>query len=239
MAAVSDAVPRSESGVELNNLSNPTEGSHREDPQSVTIIVPESSFPHEEIQNVLWIEDSKEHRVALKEWDRKESYLSKKVDRKEKRSADLTNHIFNIVGFFSVFQGVVLTAVSQLKSSNTPLCGMVWVPALLSSVAAVVTIIGVWIKFSTLEKLGTSIHNEKVAQTAVAARATKLRAKGENFNFSEHAREGRGRKPSSWILISRIGVILSLFFFTGLFILAYVVILCNSLAVHKWNQNLQ
>lgn len=129
------------------------------------MVVAVPNFPHKEIQNVLWIEGSDEHRAALKEWDRKELYLSSKVDRKEKRSADLTNHIFNIVGFFSVFQGVVLTAVSQLKSSTKPLCGMVWVPALLSSVAAVVTIIGVLIKFSSLQELEISIHNEKIAQT--------------------------------------------------------------------------
>lgn len=128
-----------------------------------------ANFEQQEIENILWIETSTDAkalllRTALKEWDRKETYLSNKVERREKRSADLISQVFNLVGFFSVFQGVVLTAVSQLKSSTGPHCGMIWFPIVLSSVAALVTITGVLIKFSTLAELELSIHNEKQPQ---------------------------------------------------------------------------
>jgi DUF917 family protein len=64
-------------------------------------------FAYLESKSVLEIEGDPLYKAALKEWDRKAEYLGKRVDRKEKASADLVNQIFNIVGFFSVFQGVV------------------------------------------------------------------------------------------------------------------------------------
>lgn len=197
------------------------------------------NVPRKQIHNMLSIDCDMELSLALKVWDRKEASLRSKVDEKEKQFAALKNEIVNIVWFFIAFQGVVLTVVAQLKSSNEPLCGMVWVPALLSAVGAMVTIIGLLINFSPIEGLEVSIYNEKTELEEVAARTSKLRELGRDFNFLKHAPEIRPfRKPKFWISTSRIWVILSVIFFTGLFILSYVVILCNSLTVHKWNKHL-
>lgn len=113
---------------------------------------------------MVWAKNDPVFSVALEEWDRKERLLSGRVERREKRSADLINQIFNLVGFYSVFQGVVLTAVSQLKSDTKSQCGKVWFPIVLSVVAAVVTFIGVWLKFRNLKELEDSINTEKRAQ---------------------------------------------------------------------------
>ena len=122
-------------------------------------------FPHgayTDIKNILAIQNDPVYEVALREWDRREAYLGNRVDRREKASADLVNQLFNIVGFFSVFQGVVLTAVSQLKSDTS--CGIIWFPVILSTVACVVSIVGLRIKFRNLKELEDSIRDEKSAQ---------------------------------------------------------------------------
>jgi hypothetical protein len=124
---------------------------------------PDLHYVYLEIKDKLLIEADPVYKATLEEWDRRETYLGKRVDRREKTSADLRNQVFNIVGFFSVFQGVVLTAVSQLKSSTGPHCGTVWFPVVLSLAALLVAGIGVWLKFTDLEGLELSISNEKQA----------------------------------------------------------------------------
>ena len=122
---------------------------------------------YQQIKNLVWAKKHPVYSVALDEWDRTERLVSSRVDRREKRSADLINQIFNLVGFYSVFQGVVLTAVSQLVSATSSCgsqCGKVWVPILLTLFAAVVTIVGILEKFTNLKSLETSIHQERRTQ---------------------------------------------------------------------------
>ncbi|KAG0605800.1 hypothetical protein M758_9G088600 [Ceratodon purpureus] len=195
-------------------------------------------FPYTEIKNVVEIERDPLLSAALKEWDRKEAYLGNRVDRREKASADLVNQIFNIVGFFSVFQGVVLTAVSTLKSDTFATCGLLWFPIVMSSVAGVVSIVGVSVKFWTLTELEGSIHDEKVAQTEASKRAHKLRGDGKkHFRFHTHAKEPDRVPPKSFHL-SWCFVVLSLFLFTALFIFSHFAILCNSFVIRAWKGGL-
>ena len=121
----------------------------------------------QQIRNLVWAKKHPVYSVALDEWDRTERLVSSRVDRREKRSADLINQIFNLVGFYSVFQGVVLTAVSQLVSATSSCgsqCGKVWVPILLTLFAAVVTIVGILEKFTNIKSLETSILEERRIQ---------------------------------------------------------------------------
>lgn len=122
---------------------------------------------YQEIKNLVWAKKHPVYSVALEEWDRKERLASSRVDRREKRSADLINQIFNLVGFYSVFQGVVLTAVSQVVSAASSCgsqCGKVWVPILLTLFAAVVTVVGILEKFTNLKSLEKSILEERRLQ---------------------------------------------------------------------------
>ena len=121
----------------------------------------------QQIRNLVWAKKHPVYSVALDEWDRTQRLVSSRVDRREKRSADLINQIFNLVGFYSVFQGVVLTAVSQLVSATSSCgsqCGKVWVPILLTLFAAVVTIVGILEKFTNLKSLERSILEERRIQ---------------------------------------------------------------------------
>ena len=98
----------------------------------------------ERLKNRLWIKQNTVLSELLEDGERSLNLITQRVDRWEKRVEDLTNQVFNLVGFFSVFQGVILTAVTQLSTSVTtklgapqqvqvrPLCGKVWVPVVLS-----------------------------------------------------------------------------------------------------------
>lgn len=115
------------------------------------------TYCYEEIKNLLWIENHPVHKRALEEWERKINLFTARVERKKKQSGDLRNEIYNLVGFFSVFQGVLLTAVSQ---SNLLHCNNAWSPISLSTLASVVTIAGVWQKFRVIEDLEKTIYKE-------------------------------------------------------------------------------
>lgn len=129
--------------------------------------VPLENFkqPYQEVKSLLWARNNPVYGAALGEWERKERLFSARVERREKSSADLINQIFNLVGFFSGFQGLVLTAVTQLSASSCKSqCRKVWFPILLTVVAAIVTIVGVVLRFRALKDLEDSIKTEKRAQ---------------------------------------------------------------------------
>ena len=123
------------------------------------------------VSNRLWIKQNTVYDEVLQDAERSFNLITQLLERRGKRVEDLTNQVFNLVGFFSVFQGVILTAVTQLSTSATmqlgatqqarPLCGKVWVPAVLSALAAVASVVAVVLKFKHLYTLDESISEEK------------------------------------------------------------------------------
>jgi hypothetical protein len=110
-------------------------------------------LPYYEVKSLLWIKRNTVFSTALEDWDRKVKLLSDWVDKKEKRSSDLKDEIYRLAGVFSVFQGVVLTAVTQLTNSGDKdqNCQRVWSPVILSALVWVVAIVGVWQKLARIQ----------------------------------------------------------------------------------------
>ena len=123
------------------------------------------------VSNRLWIKQNTVYDEVLQDAERSFNLITQLLERRGKRVEDLTNQVFNLVGFFSVFQGVILTAVTQLSTSATmqlgatqqarPLCGKVWVPAVLSALAAVASVVAVVLKFKQLYALEKLISHDK------------------------------------------------------------------------------
>lgn len=113
-----------------------------------------------EIKNLVLIEKSVIHKKALEEWDRKEKLFASRVERKTNKVGNLKNEVYQLIGLFSVFQGVVLTAVSQ---SNLLHCNNRWSPILLSVLASIVTIAGVAQKLLQISSLEYTIYSENQA----------------------------------------------------------------------------
>ena len=116
--------------------------------------------PYHELKNLLWIEKNELHKKALEDWERKGKLLTAKVERKKKRSGNLRNEVYQLIGFFSVFQGVVLTAVSQ---SNLLHCNNLWCPIVLSGLASFVTLAGVRQKLDHISALDKTILAEEAS----------------------------------------------------------------------------
>jgi hypothetical protein len=136
--------------------------------QGVAVEAPEDHPLVKRVENLVWIKRNTCYKEALKDWEQQKKSLGGKLERREKRVEELTNQVYNVVGFFSVFQGVILTAVTQLNSQSSPgtsirpLCGKVWYPLTLSLLAAIAAIIGIWLKFRDLWSTDKSIQSFKL-----------------------------------------------------------------------------
>lgn len=181
--------------------------------------------PYQAVKSLVWARQHPVYGVALAEWERQERLFSARVERREKSSADLTNQIFNLVGFFSGFQGLVLTAVTQLSGCKSQ-CHKVWFPIVLTVVAAIVTVVGVLQKFHSIKELKESIRTEKRAQAEVIRRQERVRTDQKNFRFYEVKELPPLRKKKFWNNLGMIGVLGALIIFTIIFVLSYLTILC-------------
>ena len=111
-----------------------------------------------EIKRLLWVEGQKVHKKALEVWQNKEVLFTKRVERKKSKVAELKNEVYQLIGFFSVFQGVVLTAVAQASQLH---CPTRWIPISLSILASVVTIAGVIQKLDQISAFQKTVHSEE------------------------------------------------------------------------------
>jgi hypothetical protein len=116
--------------------------------------LPES---YKEIKRLLDIENNPVYVTALQEWSRKEALFSNRVERKKKIVSNLKNEIYQLIGFFSVFQGVILTAVAQ---SSLLHCNNLWSPISLSVLASAASISGVVHKLMQIQSFQTTIDSE-------------------------------------------------------------------------------
>jgi quinol-cytochrome oxidoreductase complex cytochrome b subunit len=171
------------------------------------------------------------HKLALEDWQRRVDDLTNSESRREGRSAEVTNQIYNIFGWFAVFQGVVLTAVSQLTqtASEEPVCRKIWFPIVLTGFATVATTLGILQKFTILQSLEKTIHTDRQAKTELAKRALHLRSEGPNkFKFHKDADNSKRTTTVKPFWTNRIYVIVCLFIFTFIFIMSYFSILCDT-----------
>jgi hypothetical protein len=194
------------------------------------------SFFHR-VDNLVWIKQNSYYREALEDCKERKKALGEKLDRREKRVEELTNQIYNLVGFFSVFQGVILTAVTQLTQSSQsgqgcpprPLCGKVWFPVVLSGLAAVAGATGIGIKYMHLYCIDKLIHKERLELREAEKREAALQ-NGAKFEFHGVGDIKRREQESYWLL-KAVVVIGGVLAFTVIFILSYFVILCDKLVI--------
>ncbi|KAG0557197.1 hypothetical protein KC19_11G109500 [Ceratodon purpureus] len=180
---------------------------------------------YEEIKNLLDIEKNPVYAKAQEEWSKKETLFTSRVERKKKRVANLKNEIYQLIGFFSVFQGVLLTAVSQ---SNLLHCNNLWSPVALSVVASVVTVAGVLQKLMQIRSLQSTIHSEEQSLKEVVKRLYKLRNYPgvHSFRFAHFEYSTVKEQSTRWNTFYLVLVIISLLSFSVLFPCSHWKILC-------------
>jgi len=95
--------------------------------------------------------------LLLKDWEKQFKVARERIETKTTRTNSAKNDLYQWIGFFSVFQGVVLTAVAQ---SSTLGCQQSWAPASLSLIASVVTIVSVHFKLKSYRALELNLAKE-------------------------------------------------------------------------------
>jgi len=96
-------------------------------------------------------------KQALEHWDKIASVLEDRLVKLKKESRNNKNEIYQLVGFFSAFQGLLLTAVAQsslLHKNNRAF------PLALSAFATVLTVLGVGQKNMQIRELRETIKRE-------------------------------------------------------------------------------
>ena len=120
-----------------------------------------------EIKNIMWMRKNDPndkalfYNVALEIWTAKDKLFASRVEKKTKQSLSVRNEIYQLIGFYSVFQGVLLTAVAQ---SNLLHCNNWWSAFTLSALASLVTVGGVIQKFYTVWSLEKTIGAEDITR---------------------------------------------------------------------------
>jgi hypothetical protein len=92
------------------------------------------------------IKQDKKLGCLLKDWEKQFKVARDRIETKTSRANNAKNDLYQWIGFFSVFQGVVLTAVAQ---SSTFGCRQSWAPASLSLIASLVSVVSVHFKLIT------------------------------------------------------------------------------------------
>ncbi|KAG0583504.1 hypothetical protein KC19_3G141900 [Ceratodon purpureus] len=200
----------------------------------VAIDVPDGSrakLVTNEIEANSLLEIHKDERLSLilADWEKKLKESQVRKERKQALSLNVKNEIYHLIGFFSVFQGVVLTAVSQASQLT---CHNWWGPFALSLLASITTLVGVCHKFYNfiIWKRATDVEvcNSKVLKTQIS----KLKKFGRRFNFAEHAPDiiPRGEVPHQFVRYYILGslVVASMLGFSAIMLISCQKILCDN-----------
>jgi hypothetical protein len=97
-------------------------------------------------------------KLMLKDMENQAAAIARKIERKETRTFVVKNEIYQLLTFYVVFQGVVLTAVAQ---ASTLKCRHWWAPFTLSLIASVLTVVGVYQKLETFRQVKNDFENER------------------------------------------------------------------------------
>jgi hypothetical protein len=127
-----------------------------------------------------------EHDATLKWahgiWQSREAQLKKSIDNLESRVSNLTNEIYQLLGFAGAFQGLLLTTVAQASQLK---CHNVGIPLALSLFATVVTLAGVWQKKAIITRLKKTLSTEAGARQAYMTMVQTLEQQGNKFSFTD------------------------------------------------------
>jgi hypothetical protein len=110
-----------------------------------------------EAERLLEIDEVPKLKRSLTEWEKRFEVSSLRIEKKNTRSINAKNELYQLIGFYSVFQGVVLTAVAQ---TNLIQCRQSWGPVSLSLLASIATIVSVYIKLKDYSQHRKDLEKE-------------------------------------------------------------------------------
>jgi hypothetical protein len=113
------------------------------------------------IVNLEEIEKNPMLKLAHDRWQSLEAKVDKRIAHDRSQVSNVTNEIYQLLGFVSAFQGFLLTAVAQATQLK---CHNVGIPLALSLFATVVTLAGVCQKKGIITELKRNLSRNKKVQ---------------------------------------------------------------------------
>ncbi|CAM6051875.1 unnamed protein product [Sphagnum compactum] len=120
--------------------------------------------------------------VALEDWQSSAELMGKRVEKREKEIRSTRNEIYQVVGFYSAFQGLLLTAIAQSSLLHWNNRGY---PLALSAYATGIAATGVVQKNKIISDWKKTLATENPARKAFIHRVDRLRIEGINFPFQD------------------------------------------------------
>ncbi|KAH9544246.1 hypothetical protein CY35_13G108200 [Sphagnum magellanicum] len=95
-------------------------------------------------------------KVAVEEYSNRRTMFENRIYKTEEKICSVKNELYQVVGFFSAFQGLLITAAAQ---SNLLRCNNVGFILALSAFATAVAVFGIGQKNRTMTDLRTVTNN--------------------------------------------------------------------------------
>jgi hypothetical protein len=187
----------------------------------------------EEARFLLEIEKNEKLKVTLREWEKRYKVARERIEKKSTRAINAKNELYQLIGFYSVFQGVVLTAVAQ---SSTIFCKQSWGPASLSLLASIVTVLSVHSKLISYSGLKSSLDQEIKDSKVLHEQIGELKARGKKFDFrwfKDKLRSKEKDKDKSRTKTQKLekryywAIIAALLLFSVIILLCCIIVLCD------------
>jgi len=154
----------------------------------------ESDPNYQGAQRLYEIKKDQQLTWLLEEWEKQFKASQDSKLQEEARLKNAKHDLYQWIGFYSVFQGVVFTTVAL---SNTLGCRQSWGPTLLSLIASVVTIVTVHFRFRDYEKLKTDVERRRIEAKELHAKLAELKLQGKQFDFSWFLKRSRDSSGES------------------------------------------
>lgn len=106
-------------------------------------------------------EEDKRKQFAFKIWKEDFVNLQKREDSKKSDLKDTWTDVFQLIGFFNVFQGVWFQGVTQL-APQVASCRASILPIVLSVLVSIATIIGVHVKLARIFTLKKAFAKDRL-----------------------------------------------------------------------------
>ncbi|KAH9544233.1 hypothetical protein CY35_13G107900 [Sphagnum magellanicum] len=164
-------------------------------------------------------------KVAFEEISNQKKLLQKQFDKTEEEIRSVKNEIYQVIGFFSAFQGLLITAAAQ---SNLLRCNNVGFILALSAFATALAVFGIWQKIMAMEKLRFDNIRNDHSQKVVRDSLYKLKILAFKIAFDPYIHIGDApRTRTGFAARKEIWLVVSVFAFGGLCIVAMRQIVCN------------
>lgn len=107
-------------------------------------------------ENLVQIDKIEKLKFILQEWERNFTLARNRTETKKTRSSNVKQEVYQLILFYGVFQGVMISAIAQANFASPAS----WGPTYLSVLASTATLLSVHIKLNDYKMLYVDAEKE-------------------------------------------------------------------------------